>query len=306
MKVKRIIGIVARVFIGLVFVMSAVSKYLSIEAFDMFMFEHKLFSWNLTQFLSRLLIGFECFIGLALLFGIYQKQMRWLSIGTLLGFTIYILLKPFLFDVSSDNCHCFGEVWILSDGQTIVKNLVLLALSYFLFWQNGLQKKYSKCLLIAFFVAPVATAYIIRPPDIIVYSLYDKSASLNIEKFDTLLLEEELAALKVAEGKKVLCLYSTGCKHCKRTAIKLDVMIARHDLDKSDFVVAFWGKGENISKFYKETAVAQLPTALVPAGLFLSATKGKQPIIVLLDNGKVVDLFRSITIDEGKIVDFLE
>lgn len=306
MKAKRIIGIVVRIFIGLVFIASALTKYLSIEAVDMFLFEHKLFSWDVTQFVSRFLIGFECFIGLSLVAGICQKPVRWLTIGSLFAFTVYVLLKPLLFDVSSDNCHCFGDVLVLSDTQTIVKNVILLALSYFLFWQSGLRKKYAKWLLLAFFVLSTATVYTIKPPDVIVYSLYDKSASLNMEKFGILLQEESLANLEIEKGKKVLCLYSTGCKYCKRTAIKLDVMIARHDLEKEDFVVAFWGKEKNIAKFYNETQVAKLPTAIVPPDVFLSATKGKQPIVVLLDNGKVMDIYRSITLDEDRIVDFLK
>jgi hypothetical protein len=272
----------------------------------MFLFEHKLFSWDVTQFVSRFLIGFECFIGLSLVSGICQKPVRWLTIGSLFAFTVYVLLKPLLFDVSSDNCHCFGDVLVLSDTQTIVKNVILLALSYFLFWQSGLRNKYAKWLLLAFFVLSTATVYTIKPPDVIVYSLYDKSASLNMEKFGILLQEESLANLEIEKGKKVLCLYSTGCKYCKRTAIKLDVMIARHDLEKEDFVVAFWGKEKNITKFYNETQVAKLPTAIVPPDVFLSATKGKQPIVVLLDNGKVMDIYRSITLDEDRIVDFLK
>ena len=54
-----------------------------------------------------------------------------------------------------------------------------------------------------------------------------------MESFEKLLSLEQIEELKIAQGKKVLCLYSTGCKHCKRTAIKLDVMIKRHNLDKS-------------------------------------------------------------------------
>ena len=83
-------------------------------------------------------------------------------------------------------------------------------------------------------------------------------------------------------------------------------MIARHELEKEDFVVAFWGKEKNVTKFYNETQVVKLPTAIVPPDVFLSATKGKQPIVVLLDNGKVMDIYRSITLDEDRIVDFLK
>ena len=140
----------------------------------------------------------------------------------------------------------------------------------------------------------------------IVNSLYGKQAQLNMESFEKLIALDQVQELNVSEGKKVLCLYSTGCKHCKRTAIKLDVMIKRHNLDKDKFAVIFWGKAESIDVFYKETGADLLPTTKVPPLLFLSATNGRQPIIVLFENGKVVDLFKSINIDEKKITDFLK
>jgi uncharacterized membrane protein YphA (DoxX/SURF4 family) len=253
MDFKKIGLIAVRILIGLVFIASAVTKYISIEAFDMFVFEHELFSWNLTNFVTRILIACEACLGLMLVFGIYPKLSRWLTVGSLGIFTIYVLLKPYFFEVDSENCHCFGDVLILSDSQTIVKNLILLVLSIGLFFEKGWQTKYAKYILIACMIAPLATAFIVRPPDMIVHKLYGKQVELDMEVFNKLIVLDEVKDLKITEGKKVLCLYSTACKHCKRTAIKLDVMIKRHDLNKDKFVVLFWGKKENMDLFYKET-----------------------------------------------------
>lgn len=306
MDFKKIILIVLRIIIGLVFVASAVTKYISIEAFDMFVFEHELFSWNLTNFLTRILISGEACLGLMLILGIFPKLSRWLTVGSLVLFTTYILLKPIFFEVDAENCHCFGEVLILSDSQTRIKNIILLVLSISLFFDKGWKTKYAKYILLGCLVLPLATSFIIRPPDVIVHKLYGKQAELDMPNFDKLLNREDVQSMNVSEGKKVLCLYSTACKHCKRTAIKLDVIIKRHNLDKEKFVVLFWGKNNSLDTFYKETGAELLPTNQVPPLLFLAATKGRQPIIVLLDNGKVVDLYKSINIDEKAIVDFLK
>ena len=303
MNFRKIILSIVRIFIGLVFVASAITKYISIEAFDMFVFEHELFSWNFTNFLTRILIS--C-LGLMLIIGIYPKLSRWLAVGSLSFFTIYVLLKPLLFQVDAENCHCFGEVLILSDSQTIIKNIILLLLCVTLFFEKGWKIKYSKLILALCLMAPLATSFIVRPPDVIVNKLYGKQAQLNMESFEKLLSLEQVQELNISEGKKVLCLYSTACKHCKRTAIKLDVIIKRHSLDKSKFGVLFWGKEGSIDIFYKDTSVEKLPTTQVPPLLFLSATNGRQPIVVLLENGKVIDLFKSINIEEKKITDFLQ
>ncbi len=306
MSFKKIILPSIRIFIGIVFIASAITKYISIEAFDMFVFEHELFSWNTTNFLTRVLISCEACLGLMLSIGIYPKLSRWLAVGSLSFFTIYVLLKPLLFQVDAENCHCFGEVLILSDSQTIIKNIVLLLLCIVLFFDKGWKIKYSKLILSLCLLVPLATSFIVRPPDVIVNKLYGKQAQLNMESFEKLLCLEQAKELKISEGKKVLCLYSTGCKHCKRSAIKLDVMIKRHNLDKSKFAILFWGKEGSIDVFYEETSIEKLSASNVPPLLFLSATNGRQPIIVLLENGKVVDLFKSINIDEGKITDFLQ
>jgi hypothetical protein len=71
-------------------------------------------------------------------------------------------------------------------------------------------------------------------------------------------------------------------------------------------LIAFWGKKENMDLFYKETGAELLPTGKVPPLAFLAATKGRQPIIVLMENGEVVDLYNSINIDEQRIVEFLK
>lgn len=306
MSFKKIFLTIIRIFIGLVFIASAVTKYISIEAFDMFVFEHELFSWNFTNFLTRILISCEACLGLMLIIGIYPKLSRWLAVGSLSFFTIYVLLKPLFFQVDAENCHCFGEVLILSDSQTIIKNVILLLLCVALFFDKGWKIKYSKLILTLCLVVPLSSTFIIHPPDIIVNKLYGKQAQLNMESFEKLLSLEQVKELNISEGKKVLCLYSTACKHCKRAAIKLDVMIKRHSLDKSKFGVLFWGKEGSLDVFYKDTSVEKLPTTQVPPLLFLSATNGRQPIIVLFENGKVVDLFKSINIDEKKITDFLK
>lgn len=306
MNTKRYIGIASRILVGLVFVASAVTKFLSLDAVDMFVFEHKLFSWDVTQFLVRLLIAIEAGLGLSLIAGLCQKSIRWVTVGFLAAFTLYVLAKPLLFDVSSDNCHCFGTVYLLSDTQTIVKNIILLALCVPMFWQEGLKRRWTKWLLAGFFVASTATVFIMKAPDTIICKLYDKSASLDKAKFDELLSSEQVAATDVTKGRKVLCLYSTGCKHCKRTAKKIDVMIARHSLGKSSFVVLFWGNEQNIAKFYRETEVQHLSSTLVSPVAFLSATKGRQPIIVLLEDGKIVNVFKSVNLDENEIIRFLK
>ena len=308
MRIKSSIAAIVRIFVGLVFVFSAVTKYISIEAFDMFVFEHGLFSWVFTTFATRILISFEAVLGLLLLSGIYLRFTRVATVGVLVLFTLYVALKPYFFpNVGEENCHCFGTVLLLSDSQTIIKNLVLLALSPFLFLGGGWQTIKAKWFVLIFSVVALSSAFIIRPPDVIVHAIYGKQAELDEAKFDDLLDYLSSEGMDVRHGKKILCLYAPICKHCQRTAIKLNVMINRHSLDKACFVNVFWGHDKMVDAFYKRTEVGKdMTTCIVPAPMFLSATKGKQPVVVLLDNGGIVELYKSTNLNEAGIVDFLK
>lgn len=303
---KNLIGTICRIIIGLVFILSAVLKYWSIEAVDLFFFDHKLFPWVITTLLSRLLISFEAVIGIMLIIGIYPKLFKILTFATLIGFTIYLLLKPLLFDVTDENCFCFGDKIQLSDTQTIIKNIILLILALALNWTNWWKTKYSKLILIIISILIVGTAFTIKPPDFIQSKIYDHSVDIRPEVFERVKGYDNIKALNVDKGRKVICWYSTGCKYCKRAAKKIDIIIDRHNLDRNDFIEVFGGKEKPLTQFYKESNTKPLQYTFIDVISFLNTTHGRMPVIFLLENGKVIKLYKLTTIDEEFIVDFLK
>lgn len=329
MKTRNVIGWVARIVIAVVFMLSAVTKYISLDAFDQFIYEHQLFSWITTTILTRLLIATEFTLGLLLLVGVKPKLIKWLIIAFLVFFTVYILAKPYLFQVEEENCHCFGDVFIMSDNQTLVKNIFLLLLSYFMFWNKGLisskkeqqqslqqqDKKENKIvfwlknnqtyLIIVSFVAVLILAFGINMPDTLRYKLYGKAAKIDESKFEYLISNESLKDLHIKEGKKIVCMYSPVCKYCKKTAKRLEVMRKKYDIKDDNFALIFWGGDEAIQRFFKKNEIKPLPYKNVPASIFLQATKGRQPVVILMNNGKVEKLLKYPNIVDKDIVEFL-
>ena len=355
MEIKNKIGIVARIIVGVVFILSAVTKYLSIEAVDLFVYEHQIFSWTVTTFATRLLIATEGTIGILLLLGIYPKQVKWLSIIMLAGFTVYVLLKPVLFNVDNENCHCFGTVLLLNDRQTLIKNIILLAVSYFMFWDKGINgmitadteakgNKITKVLntfackwvnmlykgrrfttvLISLICLITVNAVIMPEP--LERKFVKRTASVDKDQFDMLIglkpydtlpqkdsvltqiylnTQDSVKQLKLTEGRKILCLYSTGCKYCKRSAIRLNVVRQKYNIADSSFALVFWGSNANIDSFFVRTNTKVLPHTLVHPKPFLDATKGRQPVIALLNNGKIEKLIKYPNINEQDIKEFL-
>lgn len=328
MKTRNVIGWIARIFVALVFMASAVTKYISLDAFDQFIYEHQLFSWITTTILTRFLIACEFSLGLLLLIGVKPKLIKSLIIAFLVFFTIYIIVKPHFFAVDQENCHCFGEVLIMSDTQTLIKNIVLLVFSYFMFWNKGIEEKNNQEVLleekpskfnkisvwiknnttyltIVCFVAVLIASFGINMPDSLRYKLYGRAAKINKEKFEYLISNEALEDLHIKEGKKIVCMYSPVCKYCKKTAKRLDVMRQKYNIRDENFALIFWGGDKAIKRFFVKNEIKELPFKNVPAPVFLEATKGRQPIIILMNNGKVEKLLKYPNIIDEDIVEFL-
>lgn len=303
---KSLIGTIFRIFIGLVFILSAVLKLLSIEAVDLFFFDHKLLPWVLTTFASRFLIGLETIIGLMLIFGIYHKLTKILTFSTLIMFTIYVILKPFFFDVTNENCYCFGDKIQFSDLQTIIKNIILIILALTLSWAKSWKSKFQKYILIGIIFITLGAIFTVKPPDFIQAKIYKHSVYIRPEVFEYVKGLDQVKKLNIDKGRKVVCWYSTGCKYCKRAAKKIDVIIDRHNLNKDSFVEIFGGKEKPLNEFYKESGTETLKYTFIPVIPFINTTHGNMPVIFLLEEGKIVKVFKLTTIDEEYIVYFLK
>ncbi|MDD4528753.1 MAG: hypothetical protein PHX48_02630 [Bacteroidales bacterium] len=303
---KPLVGTIFRIVIGLVFILSAVLKYLSIEAVDLFFFDHKLLPWVVTTLASRFLIAFEALVGLMLVIGIYPKTTKFLTLTSLIGFTVYLFLKPLLFDVTQENCYCFGDIVQFSDTQTIIKNILLLLMALTLSWAKGWRPKFSKYILIGLVVITLGVCFTIKPPDFIQAKIYKHSVDIRPEVFELVKELDNVKALNVSQGRKIVGWYSTGCKYCKRAAKRIDIIIDRHNLDKEDFIEIFGGKEKPLTEFYQESGTKPLNNTFIPIIPFLNTTHGLMPVIFLLENGKVVKLYKLTTIDEEFIVDFLQ
>lgn len=80
-----------------------------------------------------LLAAFEFILGINLLFAISRRlttKIVWLFMLVMTIITVWI----FVANPVSD-CGCFGEALVLTNGQTLMKNIVLLALATFLAWK---------------------------------------------------------------------------------------------------------------------------------------------------------------------------
>ena len=109
MKLKnnnKVLSTILRILIACVFIASAILKYIDIEVFDIYIYEHNLFNFAVSSTLTRLLIAAEFVLGILLLTNTLIRFTYIVTYIFLIFFTIYLLLQPYLFD-ALDNCCCF-------------------------------------------------------------------------------------------------------------------------------------------------------------------------------------------------------
>ena len=305
---KPCLPCILRILVGCVFILSAISKYVSIDAFDLYLYEHHLFGYNLTGILSRLLTGVECVLGIFLIAGIRIRETFWLTILMLAGFTLYLLLQPLLFNLSEDDCHCFGN-WIhFSRWQSVGKNVVLCLLLLPARPKGNRHKKWHRWAAPLIVCVSILSFMFINPPDFIYRKLYGETGKVDTELYYTTLKKNGLDK-DFQNGKKLICFYSTGCGHCRNADTKMELMMRFHRWQKDDIHCIFWQSDRSeadIASFFEKNNLTPLPHSTLPVDTFLQIVNGKMPTILFSDNGKIVRSINHIQMDEKEMDRFLK
>jgi hypothetical protein len=145
-----IISHASRILIGLLFVFSGYVKAIDPLGFtykldEYFESLHILFLSPLALTISILIIAAELVMGLCLLARVRMKLVAWGVLLFMLFFTIltfYIALKG---DVVKD-CGCFGDVLVLSNIATFLKNLAAMPFVIFIFLWRKNYTPVAKCI----------------------------------------------------------------------------------------------------------------------------------------------------------------
>ena len=114
------------IVIGSVFIIAAILKLISIDEFEIYVYSFDIFSFLLTTFVSRIIIIGEFILGLFLILKVNYKLTWRLTFISLILFTLFLIYVAIF--RQDTNCHCFGELVELSPLESIIKNLVMIAL----------------------------------------------------------------------------------------------------------------------------------------------------------------------------------
>jgi uncharacterized membrane protein YphA (DoxX/SURF4 family) len=302
----KIVSTILRILIGLVFIASAILKYISIDVFDLFVFEHNLFSISVTETLTRLLITVELLIGIMFVFGIYVRIAYYACMLFLVGFTIYLFLLPYLFDVDIQHCHCFGEAIILNRIESIFKNIVLLICLFFVLPKFSKLYQWEIWVMLGLGAVILIIFMSVNTPNYVYTIIHKDKLQIDIPTYQSALSNSNKKS-EFINGKQIICMYSTGCKYCRRSAMKMHLIVKNNQLPEDKIKAIFWGgtPDTTIHHFFSDQKIPTIEYTTFRVDTFLQITDGRMPVILFSDNGTITHKVNYVTLTEKEVVNFL-
>ncbi|WP_396197508.1 MauE/DoxX family redox-associated membrane protein [Flavobacterium sp.] len=257
---KENINWILRLILSALFIVSAVAKlypspYFAISTFEVKQLYPLGFSAEIAPYFSRVLIGIEFALGIAILIPHYLKKITIPATLLLLTvFTIHLSYTTFS-SGNAGNCGCFGELIPMTPVEAIIKNILAIGLLIWLFKITPSDGKSNfwvltsialGCILGLFMMAPMkvnATPVLSLPNEIqnlgistdttlnTVMATVEKAIDSSNNKA-VIKMDEPVAKKSgftnyfpgIDQDKKILCFFAPGCEHCQETAKELTEM----------------------------------------------------------------------------------
>ena len=301
---NKIILASGRIIIGLVFLFSAVTKILSIDEFELYIFSLQYFGFNLSTVIARLLISLELILGVLLILNLKFRIVYKLSLGVMILFSLFLIIQFIL--NNNENCNCFGDLIKMNPLESLIKNILIIVLLFLIrnnkSWKTKAENKFIIIIAgVLFFIPPI-----LSPPDFIVGYRYKNPYSISGE--DAVYLSN--SNLGYNEGRKVLVFVLTGCKSCNHSAKKLTTLALKSG--NVDNVFLYFTGSENsethkkISEFYDNNSIAEFPYEIVSIDESMRITGGRFPTIIFTEDAVIINKFGYRNIPEKGFYEFLQ
>lgn len=124
-----VVATVLKFLLGAFFVFSALSKFVSIDNFNIYIFSFGFLSLRLSIVVGWLAVSTEMLLGVALLSNRHHRLVCLLNLLLLIAFTFFLLYAWFA--GRTDSCHCMGDLMPFDPIRSILKNAVLILLVLF-------------------------------------------------------------------------------------------------------------------------------------------------------------------------------
>ena len=156
---SELVAAVLKILIGAVFIVSALSKFVTIDSFEMYVYSFGLFPLTACFYFSRLLIAAELLLGVSL---VSHRNHRFTTVVSLLFLIFFICFLVYAQLIGRvDSCHCFGDLLPFKPLQSILKNAVMTLVLLFVYKHasNDWYPRWWLVIIIYLLVAAVFVAF---------------------------------------------------------------------------------------------------------------------------------------------------
>lgn len=302
-ELKETLPWVLKIVLGLVFIVSAILKVADMDQFEIYVYSYHFFSLNFSFLVARAAIIAELVLGIGLVSNCFHKLMWWGCMTMLLAYTLFLAYAQLI--GRTDSCHCFGDVLQFNPWQSIIKNFVLMALFVLVYKMKSRRFRNDWLVLAGTIVVSTIGIFAVSPPDNFT-SAYKPQQNLNVELFDAALQKPPLDSLHLDEDKKIVCFFSTACDYCQKAAHKLSLMQQFNGFPAENICYVFMGSEEGKSRFYELSQSQTYQDVIYEDAVnLLKITNGVFPVILLLENGKVIHEYEFRSMNENEIERFM-
>ena len=305
---KKIFFISLSIMLGAVFIFSAYIKLFPIELFEWTFVDIGIANWYIAPYVARVMIAIEFFIGFLLLFNLYRNKFTLrFTIGVLIFFTIYLFWQLYS-EGNSGNCKCFGNFINVTPLESIIKNIILIILSFIIYKKHKfIIWKYSKIFFTIIILTSFTLPFIINPVGIdnTVQNSDDSVVNYKLN-LDVLYNNPKVVEPKMdlRKGKFIIAFMSLTCPYCRIGAYKLHVIKKLNSNIPIFFVLN--GSKEKLKPFYDETKTSDIPYTILLGPEFVKMSGIHLPLICWVNNGIVIKKTNYYHLDQKEIEDWFK
>ena len=230
----------------------------------------------IAAYLARFFIGLEFALGFLMLLPFYVKQLMQFTFFLLGGFTLHLIYLWFIGD--TDNCGCFGEMISMTPEQSIIKNIIMLAIALTVF-KTAETKKIKKTIPVVFSAVTIISMWIILP-----------IPNHNEFPFDSFTHFETRGRVDMSSGEKLVPVFNLDCEHCQETANELG-KLKRSVENFPELYVLYFQEGSTSVEDFESITQSSFPYDLIEVNTFFDLIGDSPPRVYNLKDGKVLEIW---------------
>lgn len=273
----KIVSKILQLLLGITFLFSAYTKAVGPGFFEITLMDQGIAPDRIiASYLARFFIGLEFALGFLMLLPFYVKRLMQFTFFLLGGFTLHLIYLWSIGD--TDNCGCFGEMISMTPEQSIIKNMIMLAIAFVVF-RSAQIKKIKIIIPIVFSAATIISMWIILP--------IPNHKEFPFESFTHF---ETRGRVDLSSGENLVAIFNLDCEHCQQAATELGEL-KRNQENFPELYVLYFQEGSTTVEDFESITQSSFPYDLIEVNTFFDLIGDSPPRVYYLKDGKVLGIW---------------